>query len=72
MIESRDIGSMSVAERLKAIEEIRDSLSQHADEVPLPESHGDILADRKARAESGEAKFLTLDQLRSRFRNSQT
>jgi putative addiction module component (TIGR02574 family) len=71
MIEKREIERMSIAERLETIEEIWLSLYQKADQVPSPDWHRDVLADRKARAERGEAKFLTLDQLRSRLRNSQ-
>jgi putative addiction module component (TIGR02574 family) len=72
MIESREIESMSITERLQAIEQIWNSLYESSDEVPSPEWHREVLAERKARAESGEAKFLTLAQLRSRLRNSQS
>ena len=72
MIEKREIERMSIAERLDTIEEIWQSLHHNADQVPSPEWHRDLLTDRKARAERGEAKFLTLDQLRSRLRNSQS
>ncbi len=71
MIESAQIERMSIAERLQAIEQLWDSLDGVADEVPSPDWHRDVLADRKARAQSGEAKFLTLDQLRSRLRESE-
>jgi putative addiction module component (TIGR02574 family) len=71
MIEAREIERMSIAERLQTMEQIWDSLYRNAENVSSPDWHGEVLADRKARAESGEARFLTLDQLRSRFRNSQ-
>ena len=35
-------------------------------------AHRHVLADRKARAQRGEAKFLTLDQLRARLRGSES
>lgn len=66
MIDSAEIERMSVAERLRTIEQIWDSLYRNAEHVPSPECHAEVLADRKARAERGDAKFLTLDQLRSR------
>ena len=72
MIEKREIERMSIAERLDTIEEIWQPLHHNADQVPSPDWHRDLLTDRKARAERGEAKFLTLDQLRSRLRNSQS
>jgi hypothetical protein len=67
MIESAEIERMSVAERLRAIEEIWESLSRHVDQVDSPDWHQKVLTDRKALAERGEAKFLTLDELRSRL-----
>jgi len=71
MIELSEIEKMSVIERLKTMDQLWDSLTRASDEIPSPDWHRDVLADRKARAERGEAKFLTLDQLRSRLRNSQ-
>ena len=48
-----------------------DSLTRDSDEIPSPDWHQDVLTDRKARAQRGEAKFLTLAQLRSRIRSSE-
>jgi len=62
---------MSVTERLQAMDQLWDSLTRDNDEIPSPDWHQDVLADRKARAQHGEAKFLTLDQLRSRLRSSE-
>jgi putative addiction module component (TIGR02574 family) len=71
MIESSLIERMSVTERLQVMDQLWDSLSRYGDEIPSPDWHQDVLADRKRRAQSGEAKFLTLDQLRSRLRSSE-
>ena len=71
MIESSDIERMSVTERLQAMDQLWDSLTRDSDEVSSPDWHQDVLADRKARAQRGEAKFLTLAQLRSRLRSSE-
>ncbi len=62
---------MSVTERLQAMDQLWDSLTRAGDEIPSPDWHEDVLADRKARAQSGEAKFLTLAELRSRLRSSE-
>ena len=70
MIESSQIERMSVTERLKVMDQLWDSLNRNDSEIPSPDWHKDVLADRKARAERGEAKFLTLTQLRSRLRSS--
>jgi len=71
MIELSQIESMSVAERLQAMDQLWDSLNRDGDEIPSPDWHQDVLADRKARAQRGETKFLTLAQLRSRLRSSE-
>jgi len=68
MIEASQIEKMSVTERLQAMDQLWDSLNRSDVEIPSPDWHQDVLADRKARAQRGEAKFLTLDQLRSRLR----
>ena len=72
MIESSDIERMSVTERLRAMDQLWESLDRYGDEIASPDWHQDVLADRKARAQSGEAKFLTLAQLRSRLRSSES
>ena len=69
MIESFDIERMSVTERLQAMDQIWDSLVRDSDEIPSRDWHQNVLADRKARVQRGQAKFLTLDQLRSRLRS---
>lgn len=71
MIESSEIDRMSVTERLRAMDQLWDSLNRCGDEIPSPDWHQDVLAERKARAERGETKFLTLDQLKSRLRSSE-
>ncbi len=70
-IESSDIERMSVTERLRAMDQLWDSLTRDGDERPSPDWHKDVLADRRARAQRREAKFLTLDQLRSCLRSSE-
>ena len=67
MFEAAQIERMSVAERLQVMERIWDALYRDRVEVASPEWHRDVLADRKASGQSGEAKFLTLDQLRTRL-----
>ena len=71
MIEPSQIERMSVTERLQAMDQLWDSLTRDSDEIPSPDWHQDVLADRKARAQSGEAKFLTLAELRFRLRSSE-
>lgn len=68
MLESSQIDKMSVVERLQAIEQLWDAICREAKDVASPEWHRDILADRKSRAERGEASFMTLAQLRTRLK----
>jgi Putative addiction module component len=68
MLELTQINRMSTAERLQVMEQLWDALCRSAAEVPSPSWHGDVLTDRKARAQRGEARFLTLEQLRARLR----
>jgi hypothetical protein len=70
MLESDQIRRLSIAERPQAMEQFWDALCREAEAVPSPAWHADVLADRKGRAERGEAKFLTLEQLRARLRTS--
>jgi hypothetical protein len=71
MIESSQIEKMSVTERLQVMDQLWESLTHYSDEIPSPDWHQDVLADRKARALRGEAKFLTLAELRSRLRSTE-
>ncbi|MEX0886019.1 MAG: addiction module protein [Phycisphaeraceae bacterium] len=68
MIEPSEIESMSVAERLRTMEQLWDTLQRQPADVPSPAWHEQVLADRQARAKRGGAKFLTLEQLRARVR----
>jgi hypothetical protein len=71
LLESSQIDRMSMPEGLRAMEQLWDALARDAGEIPSPEWHRDVLAERRARAERGEAKFLTLDQLRSCLRGTE-
>ncbi len=70
MLDATQIEKMSVAKRLKMMEQLWDSLSNHSDEIASPDWHHELLVERKARAQRGDAGFLTLDQLRTRLRSS--
>ena len=70
MIEIAQISRMSVTERLQAMEQLWDALCHDTKDMTSPDWHHAVLADRKARAVKGEAKFLTLEQLKSRLRAS--
>jgi hypothetical protein len=54
------------------MEQLWDTLARDQSKVPSPEWHGQVLAERKARVERGEAKFFTLDQLRAYLREQKS
>jgi hypothetical protein len=65
MIEAAEIEQMTVAERLQVMELLW--VSRVPDSVPSPDWHGQVLSERLARIERGEAEFLTIQQLKVRL-----
>jgi hypothetical protein len=63
-----EIQKMTTSERLTTMEQLWDALCQENEEPASPAWHEKVLADRKSRMDSPEARFSTLDQLRDRFR----
>jgi putative addiction module component (TIGR02574 family) len=67
MIAESDIKTMSVAERLQAMELLWRSFAGSDHEIPSPEWHGEVLSSRLAKVEAGEGHFLTIEELKSRL-----
>ena len=63
-----EIKEMSKIERLQAMETLWDSFCDEADELESPEWHKDVLAERKAMIDSGEAKLISLEELKDRVK----
>ena len=63
-----EVSRLSKAERLQAMEWLWASLSKEQQEIESPEWHGEVLAARKAKVDSGEAQFLSIAQLKKRLR----
>lgn len=63
-----EIEKMSVQEQIDAMEKIWSVLSRNEMSVGSPEWHGDILAERKSKIESGNAQFYPLDEVKAYFR----
>jgi putative addiction module component (TIGR02574 family) len=59
-----DFRRMSVNERLQMMESIWSSLSQESEAIESPDWHTEILKERKAKLESREAKFISLETLK--------
>ena len=67
MIEAVQIERMSLAEKLKAMELIWQSLAHNPERVESPHWHKTVLETRLARVEAGKGKFLTVAQLKKRL-----
>jgi putative addiction module component (TIGR02574 family) len=63
-----EVSRLSKAEQLQTMEWLWASLSKKPEEVESPAWHGDVLAARKAKVDSGEAQFLSVQQLKERLR----
>jgi hypothetical protein len=67
MISAVEIEQMTLAERMKAMELLWRSISSEPGSVVSPAWHGEVLQKRRAKIESGRAKFLTVAQLKKRL-----
>lgn len=67
MVEA-DIKKMSVPERLRAMEAIWDSLLQDEIEIAAPDWHEAILNERRKKINAGTARFLSIEEAKSRRR----
>jgi hypothetical protein len=67
MLAESDIKTMSPVERLQAMELLWRSFAGSSNELQSPDWHGDVLAGRLAKVETGEGKFLTIPELKSRL-----
>jgi putative addiction module component (TIGR02574 family) len=61
------IDQLSHTEKLELLETLWQSLSASAQQVPSPAWHGEVLAERLAQAERGEAQFLSLSEAGKRL-----
>jgi len=60
-----EIEKMTKIERLQAMELLWDLISK--DDVSSPSWHKEILEQRRKRIESGETKFISLEQLKRHY-----
>ena len=59
---------MTVSEKLALMERLWDDLSRCPENVPSPEWHGDVLAERIAAVREGRTRFVDWDQAKRRLR----
>ncbi len=61
-----ELEKLSVKDRMILLEKIWSSLKQESDNLESPSWHEDVLAERRRKIESGEAEYVTLEELRRR------
>jgi putative addiction module component len=61
------IDQMTVAEKLRIMEELWDDLRTRAADIPIPAWHKDLLNQREQLVETGEATFSDWDVARKRI-----
>lgn len=59
-----ELSQFSLREKLQIMQSIWEDLRSHVDRIEVPQSHKDILDERRRRVESGEAKLLDWDQVK--------
>ena len=63
-----EIKAMSRSEQLLAMEMLWDELCHQEQEPKSPEWHKDVLDARQAKVAEGNAEYLTIDEVKKRFR----
>ena len=59
---------MTIAEKLEVMESLWANLSRHPAELPSPDWHRVVLAERKRLADEGKLQFLDWDDAMSQLR----
>ncbi|HKJ89696.1 MAG TPA: addiction module protein [Oceanipulchritudo sp.] len=62
-----DIERMNTAEHLRTLKALREALCREPTEPESPDWHRNFLEERRRKIESGEAKFISLDEARLRL-----
>lgn len=62
-----EIEKMTIPERLRTMEALWDALCHDKTEPNSPQWHADVLADRRRKIDSGEAKFVSIDEAKRRI-----
>lgn len=62
------LDKMSILDKLRTLETIWDDLLKHPEELPVPNWHGDVLAAREQRIQTGSAQFKDWDEAKQSIR----
>lgn len=67
MLAEQEITQMTAIERVEAMELLWQSFSKEGIDYPSAEWHGQVLCDRSEIIKSGNAKWLSVDELQARL-----
>ena len=67
VIAASEIKKITLAERLRAMEHLWESISASPEKVASPKWHGEVLKRRLAKVKAGKETFLTVQQLKTRL-----
>ena len=65
------IQSLSVSEKLVLLERLWDDLSKRPSDIPSPDWHGEVLAQRLAAVQAGTTSFVDWEDAKARLREKQ-
>jgi hypothetical protein len=63
-----DLDTMTIADKLQAMETIWDDLLRSAEQVPSPAWHGDVLRARESRVREGKSHYTDWAEAKRRIR----
>jgi len=62
------LDEMTVEEKLEVMGQLCEDLARHAEEVPSPAWHGEILAERERLIQEGKEHFLPWEEVKARLK----
>ncbi len=62
------IENLSIADKLLLMERLWTELSRRPADIPSPDWHGDVLAEREAAVREGRTAFVEWDEAKKRLR----
>jgi putative addiction module component (TIGR02574 family) len=63
------IETLSLSDKLLLTERLWEDLSRRPSDIPLPDWHGDILAERQAAVREGRTSFVEWEAAKQRLRD---
>lgn len=66
-VTSIPLDTLTVSEKLVLMEGLWEDLSRRPDDVPSPDWHGDILAERLAAVREGKSSFVAWEDAKKRL-----